>query len=133
MARFLSFVIAGCLAAAIVSPAAATSLYMQRLPTSSTFRCLNCHANQDPATASQAQLNVFGEAFRTNGFRWDRTLASLRSDHDACTNGFELGDEDGDGRPDAGVASERSNPARDGDCTLQINPEAWSNLKKLFR
>jgi hypothetical protein len=113
------------------TPVLATALHMQRLPTSSAFRCLNCHVAQDPV-APTAQLNVFGAAFRDNSFRWDRTLAALRSDSDNCTNGFELGDENGDGRPDAGVTTERSNPGQS-DCTLEISPQAWSNLKKLFR
>jgi hypothetical protein len=113
------------------SAAGATSQYMQRLPTSQQFRCLNCHATQDP-TAANATLNVFGTAFRANGLQWNRTLASLRSDGDACSNGFELGDEDGNGQPDAGVTSERSNPGQS-DCTLQLNEKAWTALKQLFR
>lgn len=113
------------------SAAHATSLYMQQLPTSGQFRCLNCHNVQDPSAVSAA-LNAFGADFRDNGFRWDRTLAQQRSDSDNCTNGFELGDEDGDGRPDPNVTLERSNPGQS-DCTLQLTPAAWSALKELFR
>jgi hypothetical protein len=115
----------------IAGTAQATSSYMQQLPTSGQFRCLNCHNVQDPPLAS-ASLNSFGTAFRDNGFRWDRELAQLRSDSDNCTNGFELGDEDGDGRPDPNVTVERSNPGQP-DCTLQLTPAAWSALKELFR
>jgi hypothetical protein len=109
----------------------ATQSHMLQLPTSSAFRCLNCHAQQDPV-ASNATLNVFGLAFKNNGSRWDHTLAVKRSDDDSCTNGFELGDEDGDGRPDTGVTRERSNPGQS-DCTLELRPQAWSALKTLFR
>jgi hypothetical protein len=111
--------------------AGATSTLMQQLPVSTPFLCLNCHnvANPTPATAA---LNAFGTAFKDNGNRWDRTLAAQRSDSDNCTNGFEVGDEDGDGRADAGVTQERSNPGQF-DCSLQITPQAWSALKNLFR
>jgi hypothetical protein len=114
-----------------VSPAGATQVYMQRLPSTTQFRCLNCHTVQDPVAAT-ATLNGFGAAFRDNGLQWNRTLAALRSDGDACSNGFELGDEDGDGRLDANVTMERSNPGQS-DCTLQLTPQAWTALKNLFR
>jgi len=109
-----------------------TTLHMQQLPNSSRFRCLNCHAVQDPSPAAARTLNPFGEAFRENGFRWDRGLASQRSDADNCTNGFELGDQDGDGTRDPGVTQERKNPG-ELDCTLQLDEAAWTTLKKLFR
>jgi hypothetical protein len=111
--------------------AGATPALMQQLPTSSPYLCLNCHTTAAPTTAS-AGLNAFGSAFRDNGNRWDRTLAVQRSDSDNCTNGFEVGDEDGNGQPDAGVSQERSNPGQ-GDCSLQITPQAWSALKQLFK
>jgi hypothetical protein len=116
----------------VASPAWATQSHMQKLPLSGTFRCLNCHSTQDPPTAALATLNTFGVAFRDHGFKWDTTLASMRSDGDNCTNGFELGDENGDGRPDQGLNGERSNPGQN-DCSLQINEQAWSALKALFR
>ena len=109
----------------------ATTAYMQRLPTSSTFRCLNCHTAQDPGTAN-AGVNPFGQAFKDKGFQWNTALALVSSDGDNCTNGFELGDENGDGIADANVTRERFNPGQT-DCTLQITPQAWSALKTLFR
>ena len=112
--------------------AGATTVYMQRLPVSVTNGCLNCHVVGNPS-AVNATLNVFGVDFRTNAFKWDRTLALMNSDRDACTNGFELGDRDGDGRPDAGVIGEHSNPGQSSDCTLELTPAAWSALKNLFR
>ncbi len=132
MPRLLSIVLACVLVAGGVTSAGATTAYMQRLPASSQFRCLNCHTVQDPASAAQAGLNSFGVAFRDNGFKWDGTLAAMRSDSDPCTNGFELGDSNGDGRLDSNVTAERSNPGQS-DCTLQISEQAWSELKKLFR
>jgi len=90
-------------------------------------------ASRNPTSSTaNAGLNPFGLAFKNNGSRWDRTLALARSDSDNCTNGFELGDEDGDGRADQGVTRERSNPGQS-DCTLQLTPEAWSKLKILFQ
>ncbi len=104
---------------------------MQALPSSSRFRCLNCHNVQDPA-AAQAALNPFGRAFKDNASRWDEKLARGGADGDNCTNGFELSDENGDGKLDAGRNEERSNPGELG-CALQLKAETWQNLKQLFR
>jgi hypothetical protein len=131
MQRMLSIVVASALILMVVSVANANTTYMSRLPATTTFRCLNCHNVQDPGP-SQASLNAFGTAFKNNGFKWDATLAALGSDGDNCSNGFELGDQNGDGVMDPGVSAERSNPGQT-DCTLQISAEAWSTLKQLFR
>ena len=112
--------------------AGATGTYMGRLPVSTRFRCQNCHLVDNPTPAQARQLNPFGEAFKSNGFRWDVSLAAQRSDTDNCTNGFELGDSNGDGILDSGVHAERNNPG-EMDCTLQLNEAAWSTLKQLFR
>jgi hypothetical protein len=121
----------GLIVLASACSAGATTTLMQQLPVSTPYLCLNCHNVANP-TSLTAGLNSFGTAFKDNGDRWDRTLALQRSDTDNCTNGFEVGDEDGDGRADTGVTQERSNPGQ-GDCSLQITPQAWSNLKALFR
>jgi hypothetical protein len=105
---------------------------MQELPTSKNFDCRICHLSTEPV---QADLNSFGDAFLDNGSRWDATLASQSSDADGCTNGFELGDEDGDGELDdeaLQISGARHNPGVD-DCQLQIRESAWGDLKKLFR
>jgi hypothetical protein len=112
-------------------PGAATELFMNRLPATTPFRCINCHDIQDPGAAN-ASLNGFGRDFQANGFRWDRTLAQKNSDGDSCLNGFEVGDADGDGRLDASATAERKNPGEN-DCALQLTPEAWTALKTLFR
>ena len=131
MRRLLTLIIVACTLAVASAPAWATSVLMEELPTTSRFRCLNCHAIQDPEI-SQAELNPFGQAFANNGFKWDETLARERSDGDNCANGFELGDVDGDGELDAGIEQERSNPGEAG-CTLQLDERTWGRLKELFR
>jgi len=111
------------------APAWATQELMQELPASGRFGCLICHQTAAPVSND---LNAFGAAFLDNGARWDAALAHSSSDEDGCTNGFELGDENGDGKLDDSVTAERYNPGSD-DCPLQINDSAWGELKKLFR
>jgi len=131
MKRLLPWLISSACILAVAGSSSATQPYMDRLPAATHFRCLNCHAVQDPP-ASNVTLNPFGEAFKANGFKWDRVLATQGSDGDNCTNGFELGDTDGDGKLDPLVTAERSNPG-ELDCTLQLSLAAWTALKQLFR
>ena len=126
MKRLLAILITPALLV-IASSGAATQLYMSKLPLSNPYRCLNCHTVQDPVLAN-ATLNSFGLDFKNNGFKWDRTLAQKGSDGDSCSNGFEIGDQDGDGRLDLNLTGERHNPG-EMDCTLQLTPEAWPTLK----
>lgn len=132
MKRLLQILSFACVVGMSCAPAFATALLMEKLPTSDRFRCLNCHTTQDPASTAQAELNPFGAAFRSNNNNWDARLARLRSDGDNCTNGFELGDVDGDGKLDHGIEQERSNPGEAG-CTLQLTQETWGRLKDLFK
>jgi hypothetical protein len=113
------------------SSAWGTSTLMDELPTSERFRCLICHTVQGPG-ASNAELNLFGQAFQDNGLKWDEKLARERSDGDNCSNGFELGDENGDGELDGDRTEERSNPGEPG-CTLQLREDTWTAMKRLFR
>ena len=113
------------------TPVAATPLLMSKLPAANPFRCLNCHVVQDPP-ASGAALNPFGQDFKNNRSVWDRVLVQKQSDGDNCTNGFEIGDEDGNGRLERNVNAERHNPG-EMDCALQLNSAAWTALKELFR
>jgi hypothetical protein len=131
MKRLLSLLISTAAFAAAAVPASATQLFMEKLPVATSFRCLNCHSVQDP-TAAAAALNPFGRDFKANGFKWDTILAAKSSDDDNCTNGFELGDADGNGTLDEHVTTERYNPGQR-DCTLQLNQTAWTALKQLFR
>jgi hypothetical protein len=102
---------------------------MTKLPVYSRYRCANCHAQSNP-TLGRAELNKFGTAFHENGDKWDAVLATADSDEDGFTNGFELGDADGDGQAD--VPQERSNPGNQLDRPSSVTPETWGVIKKLF-
>jgi hypothetical protein len=97
---------------------------------SDRFQCLICHQTALPTSAN---LNPFGTAFQQNGSQWNAQLAAQSADADNCSNGFELGDENGDGTvDDVSLSLERYNPGSD-DCALQIQDSAWGALKKLFQ
>jgi hypothetical protein len=106
-------------------------------PESSQFGCLNCHTLVQP-TQSDHQLNPFGDDYLTAGRQWTPALAQQDSDEDGCTNGFELGDADGDGvldQDEPGV-SENGNPGEPGDCGgngALTDPQTWGALKALFQ
>jgi hypothetical protein len=56
----------------------------------------------------------------------------MNSDGDNCSNGFELGDSDGDGENDVGVTELQTNPGVD-DCSgASVNETTWGSLKALF-
>ncbi|MFH1756233.1 MAG: hypothetical protein ABIA59_11095 [Candidatus Latescibacterota bacterium] len=113
--------------------AGGTDQYMIRLPTYLKFRCANCHATATPDLASK-ELNLFGKDFMENGFIWNQTLANKNSDKDRCTNGFELGDENGDGLVDqASTTVENSNPGNPDDCSIAISNQTWGIIKEIFR
>jgi hypothetical protein len=115
------------------SMALSTEEYMQRLPSYSTYACGNCHASNPPSSLDDYALNGFGEDFKSNGFAWDDSLAARNSDGDRCTNGFELGDEDGDGFVDEGTSShENSNPGVV-DCEVALTPKTWGLIKSIFK
>ncbi len=106
-----------------------TETLMSKLPVSERFRCAICHSVPDPEVGN-APLNVFGNDFHANGDKWDETLAGKDSDGDGFTNGFELGDEDGDGT--ASVTEERSNPGDSFDRPSSLDERSWGIIKKLF-
>ncbi|HOW66063.1 MAG TPA: CHRD domain-containing protein [Candidatus Paceibacterota bacterium] len=78
------------------------SFRVSQLPNGSVFGCANCHVTQG------GPRNNFGKAVQaitgssTKAF-WDAVLAGQDSDGDGFTNGEELGDPDGDGKPAAGA------------------------------
>lgn len=136
-------IMAGCVVVASLAPAVAVFLaagtvsgtpgLMTRLPAYEKFKCLICHTSSSP-TAGSSGLNAFGVDFRSNGQVWDQTLAMLNSDGDRCLNGFELGDEDGDGTLDSsGPAVERSNPGDGSDCSIAMTFRTWGAIKEVFR
>jgi hypothetical protein len=126
--RFIIFsLVLGVVAAGSVM---GTDNYMRALPLYSRFQCADCHVSANPTIASYT-LNPFGVDFKANHEKWDGVLAPKDSDGDGFTNGYELGDQDGNGVPEA--AFERSNP---GDSLSKPNSsvdmKTWSQIKSLF-
>ena len=110
-----------------------TTDQMALLPAYNKFKCALCHTTDNP-TVADAGLNTFGVDFDKNGQVWDRSLAVLNSDNDKCLNGFELGDEDGDGIFDhPGEAVEHSNPGDSSDCSIALTVQTWGKIKEVFR
>ena len=108
-----------------------TTELMARLPAYGRFECLLCHTIAKPTEETSA-LNPFGVDFKRNGAVWNETLALLNSDGDACSNGFEMGDRDGDGKMAPGNLMEQSNPGNGQDCTVAITLSTWGIIKKAF-
>ena len=114
-------------------PAVGTTQSMMELPAYAKFRCALCHTSSAP-TAGSTELSAFGVDFLENGQVWDKTLALLNSDGDKCLNGFELGDEDGNGIFDyAGEAIENSNPGDGADCSIALTKGTWGIIKNMFK
>ncbi len=103
--------------------------FMSKLPVYERYRCALCHTVTEPV-AGNAPLNDFGKDFHANGDKWDATLAEKDSDQDTFTNGFELGDEEGDGT--STLTTERSNPGDSFDSPSSLNEKSWGIIKKLF-
>ena len=130
--RQLSLVVALVASIVLCLPAAATDVDMSQLPpVVEPLRCLICHQT-DPGETSDTTLNLFGADFLANGRLWDDTLANQNSDGDGCSNGFELGDVDGDGENDGNVTELQSNPGVE-DCNgASVDHRTWGELKALF-
>ncbi len=112
--------------------AGGTNQYMVLLPTYMKYKCANCHVLANPSLESH-ELNLFGKDFKENGFIWNKTLAEKNSDLDRCTNGFELGDENGDGLVDhSSTTQENSNPGDPSDCSIAMDEETWGLIKNIF-
>ena len=112
--------------------AESTSGMMFNLPAYNKYRCTSCHTTSTPVEAN-AVLNAFGNDFLGNGMVWDKELAEKNSDGDKCTNGFELGDKDGDGIfDDQGPAVEHSNPGDASDCSIALTHTTWGIIKDIF-
>lgn len=65
--------------------------YPLLIPNGTINSCSNCHFNP----AGGGSRTAFGNAFRSNSFKWNATLAALDSDGDLFTNGEELQDPTG--------------------------------------
>lgn len=115
------------------NPAGSTPDLMSRLPAYQKFRCVLCHASAGPVAGS-AGLGSFGDDFAANDKIWDKTLAYKNSDADRCLNGFELGDQNGDGIFDfTGEVVEHSNPGDGADCSIALTIQTWGKIKEVFR
>jgi len=134
----VGFVAAACvgpLAAIVLTPRVATSTtdLMLRLPAYQKYKCAVCHTSATPTLESHA-VNAFGRDFAANENLWDKTLALLNSDDDKCLNGFELGDQEGDGVYDyVGEILEHSNPGDPADCSIALTVQTWGMIKEVFR
>ncbi len=118
-----------CIAAFASGALLSSETLMSKLPVYERYRCALCHTVSEPVTGN-APLNVFGIDFHANGDKWDNALAMKDSDLDGFTNGFELGDGEGDGIPD--ISMERSNPGNAYDKPSSVDEESWGIIKKLF-
>ncbi len=116
-----------------VSSSVATEFDMAKLPVTRPNFCLACHAQSAPTPAT-SELNVFGQDFLANGRIWDLELASLDSDGDGCLNGVEVGDSDGDGRPDGNIDEQTGNPGVADECGSGslVDEKLWGTLKAMF-
>jgi hypothetical protein len=105
---------------------------MLGLPAYAKFKCVICHTIANPTVAT-APLNLFGQDYLANGGVWNEELATENSDGDRCSNGFELGDQDGDGVFDEqGTPLEHSNPGDPDDCSIALTETTWGIIKDIF-
>lgn len=73
-----------------VNIAKAEEKFVARIPNGAKNSCMNCHFSLDGGSR-----NVFGNAFKSAGERWNKTLSQIDSDKDGFTNGLELQDSAG--------------------------------------
>ena len=111
----------------------ATEVEMLKLPVTAPNLCSACHLVDAPSPGN-AGLNPFGVDFLANGRIWDLELANLDSDGDGCLNGVEVGDSDGDGKPDGNVDEQVSNPGVVDECGSGslVDEQTWGALKAMF-
>ena len=129
----VAFWVALAIVVGLVGVSQATEQDMLQLPVSSPHLCLSCHTITSPSPGD-ADLNPFGLDFLENGRVWDSNLAQLNSDGDACLNGVELGDSDGDGQPDGNVDEQSGNPGVADECGSSnlVDEKTWDALKAMF-
>jgi hypothetical protein len=121
---------------ASLGSARATDLDAAKIP-SNDYGCTLCHAGPSatvdfiPPGGSES-FTSFGEQWlglgaTVNERSW-ATMADLNADDDGCSNGYEMGDPDGDGLD---VTARSLNPSST-DCVLPLDEQSWGNLKSLF-
>ena len=101
-----------------VAAADARPWRVEQLPNGSKFSCSNCHHSPYGGPRNAFGLAVEKEVAR--GSRapfWSIALAAKDSDGDGASNGEELGDKDGDGKPTDGAevtnpGSSKSKPSK---------------------
>ena len=118
-----------CIVAFASGALLSSETFMSKLPVYERYQCALCHTVSEPVTGN-APLNAFGTDFHANGDKWDSALAEKDSDMDGFTNGFELGDEEGDGT--SVITSERSNPGDPFDSPSSLDEKSWGIIKQLF-
>lgn len=114
------------------------SYRVNQLPNGNVFGCANCHISAGGGGA----LNDFGgqvsSGYLSSGnVVWNNTLATMDSDGDGFSNGFELGDPDGNWTSDASNPGSPNNVTNPGDpsslaVAVQINMPDQFNLKQNY-
>lgn len=98
-----------CILAAVVgllsvAAADARPCRVEQLPNGSKFSCGNCHHSPYGGPRNAFGLAVEKEVARgSRAAFWSSVLAAKDSDGDGASNGVELGDPDGDGKPTVGA------------------------------
>jgi hypothetical protein len=118
------------------SSAGATDLDAAKIPPNN-YGCTLCHSG--PSATVDFIPPGGSESFTSFGEQWlgldadpdNRswaTMAERNADDDGCSNGYEMGDPDGDGLD---VTPRSLNPSVT-DCVLPLDEQSWGDLKSLF-
>ncbi len=102
--------------------------------------CTLCHSGPSatvdfiPPGGSES-LTSFGRQWLSLGVApgdrlWSE-MAGLNADTDGCSNGYEMGDPDGD-YPAGATPKPRFLDPSEQDCILPLDEQSWGNLKSLF-
>lgn len=99
--------------ALLASPAHARAPRVGQIPNGDVFGCLTCHLRDKAGGplntfGTQVEQTLIGDGSLAT-VDWS-AVAPLDADRDGLTNGEELGDPDGDGRPGDGPVSHPADP-----------------------
>ena len=87
-----------------ITQANARSWRVEQIPNGNKFNCLNCHYAPYGGPRNSFGVEVESVVSRgSNDSFWNSVLAAKDSDGDGSSNGEELGDPDGDGKPTNGA------------------------------
>ena len=93
-----------------ITPVNARPWRVEQIPNGNKFNCLNCHYAPYGGPRNSFGVEVESVVGRgSNDSFWNSVLAAKDSDGDGSSNGEELGDPDGDGKPTDGA--EITNPS----------------------